>query len=80
MQTELISKITNQKKDQALVVFEFKPFNPVWHDVGKQEKYSYFEPLRGNFYQAGSQNNPIDGNVQLQKNLEIFGKKSADKI
>ena len=29
---------------------------------------------------AGSQINPIDGNVHLQKGLEIFDKNSADKI
>ena len=29
---------------------------------------------------AGCQNNPIDVNFHLQKSLEIFEKKSADKI
>ena len=29
---------------------------------------------------AGSQINPIDVNFHLQKSLEIFDKKSADKI
>ena len=30
--------------------------------------------------QAGCQNNPIDLNFHLQKSLEFFEKKSADKI
>ena len=57
-------------------------FTLVWHDIGKQEKCSSVEPPRKFFIRswAGCQNNPIDVNFYLQKSLEFFEKKSADKI
>ena len=62
----------------------YTPINPVWHDVGKQEKCSFLEPPRDNFCKtlswAGCQNNPINVTFHLQKSLEIFEKNSADKI
>ena len=59
--------------------------NPVWHDVGKQEKCSSLEPPRDNFYKTqwagqGVKINPIDVNFHLQKSLEMFEQNSADKI
>ena len=60
--------------------------NPVWHDVGKQEKCLSLDPPRGNFYktqrawQGVKICNPIVVNFYLQKSWENFEKKSADKI
>ena len=60
-------------------------FNPVLHDVGRQEKCSPLEPPRDKFCKAQWAGqvvkiNPIDVNFHLQKSLEIFEKNSADKI
>ena len=39
-------------RSQVLSVFHELFFNSVWHDVGKQEKYSFLEPPRDNFYKT----------------------------
>ena len=56
--------------------------NPHWHELWKQEKCSSLAPPRDIFYktQWALQINPIYVNFHLQKSLEIFDKKSADKI
>ena len=67
---------------QELMALHLIILNPVWHDVGKQEKCSSLEPPRDNFYKSWTecQNNPLDVNFYLQKSLEIFEKKLAEKI
>ena len=59
-------------------------FNPVWHDVGKQEKCSSLEPPRGNFYktQWAGQGVKITSSIYVNFHLQksFFEKKSADKI
>ena len=45
--------------------------NPVWHDLGKQEKFSTLGPPRYNItiirLRAGCQNNSVEVNFHLQK-------------
>ena len=43
------------------------PFNPVWHDVRKQEKCSSLESLRDNFYKTQK---VFESCVQLSKSRQ----------
>ena len=55
---------------------------PHWHELWKQEEWSFLVPPRFIFYKSqwACQINPIDVNFHLQKSLEIFDDNSADKI
>ena len=42
----------NPIRNDPLLVRNNLTFNPVWHDIGKQEKCSYLEPPRDKFYKT----------------------------
>ena len=54
----------------------YRKLNPNWYKLRKQEKCSSLDPMN----LAGCQINLIDFNFYLQKSLEIFDKKIADKF